>query len=245
MPGNHRAQSRAPGGERVWLWAIPIVVVVVVAAFLIPHLLGGGDNGQQPGKTATPAQNLSPSATPSGTPSTTQEPTATSSATAPTTPAPTPNPVAAAPPRRLVVGNLVDAGFANALQTRSGRLIPTTADQLQRLSSRGVPGSPGDDTVVVVGAASSTSTASTTAFDNLGSVRIGATVEVETYAGTLTYTVSSRTRHNPDTVLDMPSVRAHHRGRLVLVVAHYTNGDRTGDDLVVVAQLTKAVSERP
>lgn len=242
MPGTHRAQSPEPGGGRVWLWAIPIVVVVVAAAFLVPHLLGGGDNGKQPGKTATPAQSPSPSATPSGTPSSTQQPTASASTTASATPDPTPNPVAAAPPRRLVVGNLVDAGFANALQTSSGRLIPTTADQLQRLATRGVPGSPGDDTVVVVGAASNTSTA---VFDKLGSVRIGATVEVETYAGTLTYTVSSRTSQDPDTVLDLPDIRVHHRGRLVLVVAHYANGDRAGDDLVVVAQLTKAVSERP
>lgn len=242
MPGTHRAQSPATEGGRVWLWAIPIVVVVVAAVFLIPDLIGGSDNGQQSANTATPAQTPSPSATPSTTPSGTPSPTLQPTTTASTTSDRTPKPVAAAPPRRLVVGNLVDAGFTSALQTSSGRLIPTTADELQRLASRGVPGSPGDDTVVVVGAASSTSAA---VFDELGSVRIGATVEVETYAGTLTYTIGSRISHNPDTVLDMPGVRAHHRGRLVLVVAHYANGDRTGNDLILVAQLTKAVSERP
>ncbi|WP_310963336.1 class F sortase [Nocardioides terrisoli] len=245
MPGSHRAEGPTAGRSRGWLFgAAAILLVVVVAAVLLPRLLASsGDGTAKPpatsgvGPTTSTAPNsptTSPSSSPGG--------KASRGPSASGTPTTAPSPVPAEPPHRLVIGNLVDAGFAAALQTTTGRLIPDTADQVQRLATRGLPGSPGSDTVVVVGAASSTSIA---VFNHLDRLRVGQEVRLETYGGTLTYTVRSETSHAPDTVLGLADVRAHHPGRLVLVVAHYRHGDRERDDRVIVAQLIKAVSERP
>lgn len=237
MPGNHRAESAPRGARRIWMLAIPVVIVLVAVAVLVSSKLNGN------GKPApTPASSPTSYSTPTtAAPST--SPTATPTASQTKRPAkPKPAAVAEDSPRRLRIGSLVDTRFGNALSTTTGRLIPGTPGEVQRVASRGTPGSPGTDTVVIIGAATTTGRGS---FDDLGKVAVGSPAELDTYAGTLTYTIRNKSLVSPDAVLGLPRVSAHTPGRLVLVVAHYDGGNRIGKDLVVIAQLTKAVPIRP
>jgi hypothetical protein len=234
MPGNHRAESAARGPRRVWLLAIPLVIVLVAVALLVSTALHGGDHAPKaPTTPSVTPTTTTPGASPTATPTASHTKRAVQ---------PKPAAVAADPPHRLLAGSVVDTGFGNALTTTSGRLIPDAPGEVQRVASRGMPGSPGTDTVVIIGAATTTGRGS---FDDLGKVTVGGTVELDTYAGTLTYTVRAKPLVSPDAVLTLPQVQAHRPGRLVLVVAHYDNGNRIGKDLVVIAQLTKAVPIRP
>ena len=180
---------------------------------------------------ATPSTPVSPT------------PTAPASPTAkPTKTAPSITPVPASPPHQITIGSLVDAGFKSSITVVDGHLIPGAASRLQRLETRGMPGSPGTDTVVLVGAANDRGTG---ALDDLAKVRTGETIALTTQTGTLTYRITGLQHAAPNAVLGLPQVRAHVAGRLVIDCANYVGLDRTSRDLVVVAQLVKGESLRP
>lgn len=233
---NHRADGPARG-MRGWLLGALLVVLVVVAAVVIGvRVLGGGSSAGGGTPSAAPSSGTTPS------PSATTTPPASASTTPSATPSSKPSSkphlpsVAPSAPDHLTIGSLVDAGFADAVTVTGSRLIPPVEGQVSRLGDRGLPGSPGTDTVVLVGADTGTGGA----FDHLDGVKVGATIELRSHTGTLTYTLRSRTSVAPDKVLGLDAVKAKATDRLVIDVAHYQAGNRVGDDLVLVAVLTAA-----
>lgn len=240
MPTSHRAPGRSIRPGRGPLVAL-IVVVVAAIAVLIWWRSDSGGSPAASVTTPTPSITWTPIPTPTAKASATHGPT--SSPSTPSTPHSRSLPrVPAAPPHHLSIGSAVAADFGSSITPTSGRLIPSSVDVLQRLGTRGTPGSPGNDTVVLVGAAT---TAGTGVLDDLGRVHTGDTITVQTPTGTLRYTVSTIGTHAAGAVLGLPAVRQHHRGRLVIDCAHYSGGNRVGPDLVVVAQLSGAESVRP
>jgi hypothetical protein len=168
-------------------------------------------------------------------------PRATTPATqAPTSSAPSPNPpvrlpkVASDAPRRLQAGPLLDTGFDNAVTT----LAPASTSEVARLQSRGSPGSPGTDTVVVVGKVMADGTG---ALGHLPQLTAGATVTIRTDSGALTYTVAAAVQRPVAGLESDPVIARQVPGRLVLVGIRYAaSGDRLADALVVTARLTGA-----
>jgi hypothetical protein len=140
-----------------------------------------------------------------------------------------------APPNRIVVGDLVDAGFDDAVTASDGHLIPTSASDVARWADRGLPGNPATDTVVIVGADNPDGDSS---FAQLGDVKPGDEVSLETYEGRLTYTVRTVGLRPVADEVDDPAL-AKAPGRLVLIGARYdTTQNRLDEDLFVVAELT-------
>lgn len=174
-----------------------------------------------------PIPPVSSAATPSSTPSASSTPSVSPSA------ADLP-PVAPDAPRRLVSGSAIDTGFDSAVS----RLEPASRNEVARLGSRGSPGSPGVDTVVVVGEAVSDGDS---AFAALPRLEPGSSVAVRTDRGTMTYTVSGTALVAESDLAADPAVTARVPGRLVLVGVRYSSsGDRLREALVVTAQLTAA-----
>lgn len=188
---------------------------------------GSADPPGQAGPSDLPIPPVSPSTTPSATagatPTATPKPTARSKALAR---------IAPDAPRRLVAGNLIDTGFDSAV---SG--IDASSDsEVTRWESRGSPGSPGTDTVYVIGRVGEDR-----AFAALPRLADGAKVSIRTDRGTLTYTVRSTSLREHDGLDEDAAFTARKPGRLVLVGIRYDDsGDRLGRSLVVVAQLTAA-----
>jgi hypothetical protein len=137
-------------------------------------------------------------------------------------------------PRRLSSGTLIDTGFDSSVTA----LEPASSSEVARLGTRGSPGSPGTDTVYVVGAVRPDGSS---ALARLASLRVGRTVSIRTDSGTLTYTVRATTLA-PETALAADPLFTERRaGRLVLVGIRYdASGARLPDALVVTAELTGA-----
>ena len=233
MAGSHRAQPDRPERtSRVPRWAIvaAIVVALVPAVWFTAQRVV--DNAAAPTGNATdlPIPPVSPSTTPPA-------PTPSSSAAAPTaSPTPTPVPltkVAADAPRRLVADSLLDTGFDSAVTT----LEPSSTSEVARWESRGSPGSPGSDTVFIVGKVDGSSSA----FEKLPQVRPGTKVSIRTDSGTLTYTVTAVTLKSEASLVRDAVVTKRAPGRLVLVGIRYSaTGVRQPQALVVAAQLSGA-----
>ncbi len=228
MAGSHRAEKpRKPThGLTPFAVGIAVVLALVPAAWFTAQRLTGDS--------PAPSDSSSPTRTPIPPIST------------PTTPASTPSPsptkaaslarVAEDPPRRLVSGSVLDTGFDNAVEPSGGELTATSDDEVARWASRGSPGSPGSDTVVVVGRMSSGAP-----FEKLGELAKGSKVTIRTDEGELTYRVASTARTPVDGLLEDPLLTAKKPGRLVLVGNAYApSGDRMTKDLVVVAELSGA-----
>jgi hypothetical protein len=210
---------------------VAIVLALVPAAwFAAQRLL---DDPASPSRTATdlPIPPVSPSTT-AATPTPGPTPAAPSG-----TPSATPPRLAGVPtdaPRRIVAGNLIDSGFDNAVTT----IVPATTGEVARWAPRGSPGSPGTDTVYVIGKVLA---GGGSAFADLPRLKAGSKVTIRTDSGALTYTVSASTSKRESTLAADPLFTEHVAGRLVLVGIRYdASGNRLGQAVVVTAQLTGA-----
>jgi hypothetical protein len=212
------------------------VVLVVILGGALALLLRPSGNGPEAGdRTPTVTTTPSPSTGPTA-------PPASASPTKKASPPPALTRVPAAAPHEISIGSLVRAGFSTSLGAVDRHLIPDRPDKLQRLAVRGLPGSPGTDTVILVGAANDRGTG---ALDDLDKVHMGDLITLTTQNATLTYRVDTLRQASPDDVLTLPQVRARDTGRLVIDRARYVGGNRTGSDLVVIAQLVQAEPARP
>lgn len=255
MPTSHRAPRRSSGLPRILaILAIALACLLVIAGgtYLGIGLLTGSDDHATGSGSTTPSASPAPSHSPSvqSSPSATagsgtkhsaqkkakkKKPRKKSGATLAKVPA--------SPPHAISLGSAItDQPFGNALAPTSGRLIPDAVDALQRLADRGIPGSPGTDTVVLVGASS---TSGRGALDGIDAIERGDAIVLETQNARLTYRVTSAQDVAPSSVLSLPAVTAKQTDRLVIDCAHYDNSQRTGDDRVLVAKLVKAQPQRP
>ncbi len=243
MPSSHRAARPV---RRVKPWLAAAAVVVIIVSVVLWFTVDKARHGSHPGATSpTATASPTPSATPpapSATPSTTPS--------APSTPSSKPKPrkrvitaVPDSPPHEISIGSVIqNAGFGSAISASRGYLFPAGPTDLQRLATRGTPGSPGGDTVVIVGASNDHGTG---VLDDLDQVRSGEQIVLTTRTGTLTYRITELIHANANRVLDLPQVSARVPGRLVIDQANYVNHNRSGQDLVVIATLVKAESLRP
>lgn len=231
MAGSHRNNE-----VEVRTWNLPLiglVVLGVIGAFVTVWgvvLLTGENEGALPDPAATPPSpsvtisiDASPDASASADPSSSES----DSADVP--------PAEAAPPRRLVIDGVVDSGFDNAV-TGDDPLEAGSSNRLSRLESRGLPGSPGTDTVVVVGEDRFDRNA---VLNDIADATVGQTIRLETGEATLIYTIDEILELSSDEVQQHPSVAEEDGTRLVLVATTFDDqGERTGTDSVVVATLS-------
>lgn len=187
----------------------------------------------QSGLATAPAAPTAPS-TPTATP--------TATATVAPTPTPTAKPTPALPrlapaaPRRLASGAFLDVGFDESIEARNGSFRAASTGEVARWGSRGLPGSPGTDTVYVIG---STRADGDSAFARLPRLKPGARVTIRTDRGRLTYTVSSAADRPTGGLAKNDAFAAKVPGRLILVGLRVDRGgDATGTAYVVVARLT-------
>lgn len=236
MAGNHRAE-RAKERPRV----SGRVAAVTVCLAMVPLLWFAADRalddtdttpdrGALGDATTTPTVTATPGATPTATPS--KKPSVT----------PTPKPslprVAPAVPRRLAAGTFLDVGFDDSIEPRNGSFRAASTGEVARWGSRGLPGSPGTDTVYVVG---STRADGDSAFARLPRLKPGAMVTIRTDRGRLTYTVASAADRPTGGLAKNDAFAAKVPGRLILVGLRVDgSGDLTGRAYVVVATLTAA-----
>jgi hypothetical protein len=235
VAGSHRAQrsertgSSSPVPRRVVVGVA--VVVLAAASYLIVDRLGSDSTDSPSHSSSTlpsPRTTATTPATPSATPA---PPTPTPSKTRPPVPL---TRVAPDAPRRLVAGTLIDTGFDSSVTD----LDASSASEVARWESRGSPGSPGTDTVYVIGRVYA---GQDSAFAALPRLRVGSRVSVRTDRGTMTYTVSAATLKPEAGLRRDPLFTARQPGRLVLVGIRYdAAGNRLAKALVVTAQLTGA-----
>jgi len=238
MAGTHRApapsrRSRGP--------ATVLAVVVLVAAAIAGGYVLNRSRGDDPPQAGPPSST--PATTPTLLPTVTVTPRVTPTATTAATSTPTHRPAAKVLPRvqpsapkRLVVRGLLDVGFDSTITPHDGVFTPRSTAEVARWGGRGVPGSPGRDTVYLIGKVSAGG-----AYAELPRTRDGAHVFLHTRTGMLTYTVQAvATRraagltHDKSFMLKVP-------GRLQLVGIRYdAKGDRTGTVVVVTAVLSSA-----
>jgi hypothetical protein len=210
------------------------VVALVPATYLTAHRVFRDSSATPAGRTTDlPIPPVSLSATPTGS---TPSAVPTASAT------PAPAPAAQLPsvrvdaPRRITSGALLDAGFDSAVT----RLDASSDAEVARWGERGSPGSPGTDTVYVMGRVR---TDRDSAFAPLPRLVAGSTVSIRTDAGTMTYTVTRSALARHDSLGEDPLFTTHRPGRLVLVGIRYdASGNRLPEDLVVTAELSSAQS---
>jgi hypothetical protein len=212
-----------------WAVAIALVAALIPATVLGAHrLFDSADDSPGPSSHSTdlPIPKVSV-----GTPSASTTPPPTPTATAKARPK-LPR-IAPDAPRRITSGNAIDAGFDNAVTD----LDAASTAEVARWEDRGSPGSPGTDTVYVIGKV----LGGDSGFSGLPDLKRGATVSIRTDSGTLTYRVSATTLRDQDGLADDPLFTKHKAGRLVLVGIRYdASGDRQDQALVVTAQLVGA-----
>jgi len=211
-----------------------------VIALIVAAVIGGvyaltrpqsNDPGASQGPTLTPSSLPTVTFTPSTTPSTT--PTATPSSTPTKAARPLPR-VSPSVPRRFAVPGLINVGFDDAVAPRNGVFSAGSTAEVARWGGRGIPGNPSEDTVYVIGKVSSGG-----AFARLPKLHRGTTVVLRTRTGLLTYTVQAITERAARGLTKDATFMQRHPGRLQLVGIRYdAGGDRTGEILVVTAQLT-------
>jgi hypothetical protein len=206
-----------------------VVVALIPATWFTAQRVFDTSAAPSGASTDLPIPPVSPRT--SGTP--TANPTATSAPTSAPTVARLPR-VSPDAPRRIVSGGVIDSGFDNAV---SG--VEAASDtEVARLESRGSPGSPGTDTVYVIGRVR---TGADSAFADLPELAVGSTVSIRTDSGTMTYTVTATTPKAESALAQDPLFTERVAGRLVLVGIRYAaSGDRLRDALVVTAQLSGA-----
>ncbi len=231
MAGSHRAERpTTTSGTPSRTILITVVVAVLPALYFGIHALASSGTSTGP-KSSPPTRLPIPSATLTPTVTPTPTPTPTS------TPAPPPLPrVKPDVPRRMSVAGVLDVGFNDAIQPRSGTFTITLAERVARWGSRGEPGSPGTDTVYVVGNVAGASSA----FQHLGRLHTGSRIVIRTDVGLLTYTVGTVAQHRASGLTSDPAFRARKPGRLVLVGLEYTGSHRSRNVLLVTAQLSGA-----
>ena len=197
--------------RRACSWLVGAGVVVLVATLAAVVLLRGRSS---PSGSSTPSTS-SPAASPSKPATRSASPHRRASSAAPTG-APTVASVAPAAPQRMQVGDAPGVGFAEAVRPAGGTVSPGSEDLFARLATRGQPGSPGRDTVVVLGVAGSGGAGpfGTTA------LRPGAAVVVETSRGRLGYRIERSRRIGAQRLLADPALQGRVPGRLVLVAVH-------------------------
>ena len=160
-------------------------------------------------------------------------PTPTPTPTATPAPAPKLPRVAPAQPRRITSGHLLDSGFDSAATT----IEPSSRTEVARWEPRGSPGSPGTDTVYLVGEVHGTDSG----FGSLPDLTPGRKVSIRTDNGTLTYTVRAAGLEPASGLEQRALFKRHEPGRLVLVGIRYDDaGTRLTKALVVTAQLSGA-----
>jgi hypothetical protein len=209
------------------------VIAAAVVAALVPAAWFLGQRAFD-SPSATPSDSTTDRPIPPVSPRTSSTPAPQSPTTTPAAPTTTASLPAVAPsaPRRLQSGTVIDTGFDAAVTA----LEPASTSEVTRLSSRGSPGSPGTDTVVVVGKVQAAG-----AFAQLPALTAGRTLTIRTDAGTMTYTVGAATLRPEAGLAEDALVTERVPGRLVLVGIRYADsGDRLRDALVVTAQLTGA-----
>lgn len=208
---------------------IAIVVALIPAAWFTARAVFAGDDPADPGTGSTekPIPSIGVTTPPGSTPTTsTRTPTATPSTKAPSLPRVEPD-----VPRRLTSGSVIDAGFDDSVEPDGDSFSSRTSSEVSRWGSRGEPGSPGSDTVYVVGRVESGA-----AFEDLGQLGTGDTITIRTDNGTLGYRVTA-TRTAAESGLGKdPLITAKVPGRLVLI------GTRDNDYLLVTAQLSSATA---
>lgn len=233
MAGSHRAPRKQ---EPARLSGKAIGIALVVA--LIPALwIGGRDLFSSGSPSHAPTHAASP-IPPAVTPTPTPTPTATP--TKPVTKAPKPLPrVAVSVPRRLNVTGILDVGFDNAITPQNGTFSAASTAEAARWKTRGEPGSPGLDTVYLIGKVYRDSAS---AFAHLPRVKVGNRIRIRTDSGVLTYQVSSASDQRARGILRSKLFTSKVPGRLVLVGILYRSHDtvRTGQYLVLVARLVAA-----
>lgn len=226
MAGSHRAPEMRPSK----LGMAPVIAIVVGLVLLLTFVVWTiADDGDSPPAATPPADS-------------TRKPSP-----APTFPTLTPSPVApiddlpripGAPPRRLIVGEAVDASFTNAIDSDEDVLEAPSATKLARLEGRGEPGSPGKDTVVIIGQDRFDKQA---VLNDIAEVSKDDAISLETYNARLTYTVEGVFKVASESVRNSTSFRDTRPGRLLLIATTYDDsGERTGTDTVVVAHLIAA-----
>jgi hypothetical protein len=202
---------------------VALVAALVPATYLTAHRVFHDSSDPPVARTTDlPIPPVSASATPSATP-------APAAATAEQPPS-----VRTDAPRRITAGDLLDAGFDSAVTT----LDASSDAEVARWAPRGSPGSPGSDTVYVLGRVR---TDRDSAFAALPRLVAGEKVSMRTDAGTMTYTVTDTGLAREDRLAGEPLFTTHEPGRLVLVGIRYdAAGERLPDALVVTARLTGA-----
>jgi hypothetical protein len=238
LAGNHRVERPATG----WRRRSPTVVVVAVAvaALLVPVYFGAHallSSGATPPahpivRTTQPA---SPSVSPTPTPTPTPTPSPTPTTNPGSLPASKPLPrLRSAVPRRLAIAAVLDVTLDNSIQPTAGQFTPPSTAGVARWGTRGLPGSPGTDTVYIVGKINGPGSA----FRRLATVRARTRIAIRTDAGLLTYTVTSVRGRRAQGLLTDPTFRAHVPGRLILIGVVYSGANRTGSLVLVTAELS-------
>lgn len=215
-----------------------VVVALAVAAGFIGHAQGGNDRAAAP-PVATPTPTATPSTTPTPTPTPTPTLTPTHTPTArPTHARPELPTVAPSVPRRLTSAPFIGSSFDNSIEPVRGVFEAPVVFAVARWGSRGSPGSPGTDTVYVVGRIRANGTG---ALAPLTRLEAGSKVTIRTDNGLLTYTVRAVQNRDAAALFKDPAFQAKVPGKLILIGVEYdAGGHRSGDDLVVTAQLTGA-----
>jgi hypothetical protein len=233
LAGSHRAERPDQRHSSLSPWA---VVVAVVLALVPAVWLGAQRVFSEPVSSPTqsrttdlPIPPVSPSA---GVPAT--SPSRQPSSVPSEQPAANLTRIAPDAPRRIVSTGLIDAGFDNAVTA----LEPATSTEVARWGPRGSPGSPGTDTVYVVG---KVFTDGGSAFASLPRLKTGAEVSLRTDTGTLTYTVRATTLAARAGLAGDGLFTTRAPGRLVLIGVRYDgSGSALDKALVVTAELTGA-----
>jgi hypothetical protein len=239
LAGSHRGSHRAPRPERSTTvprraLLLAVVVALIPAAWITVDRSLGGDDKPSAHASDKPIPPVSSSP---ALPPTTATPTPT--ATPPATPKHRPLPrVAPAVPRRLTAGSILDVGFDDSVEPSGDRFTAGSTAEVARWGSRGEPGSPGTDTVFIVGKVHADGSG---AFGRLGSLRTGTKVAVRTDRGTLTYTIRAVTRPAEAGITGTAAFVQKVPGRLILLGIRYdAGGNRLDRYLMVTAELTAA-----
>lgn len=249
MAGSHRAKK--PG---VWpgiVAAVAVVALIAVACIFLARALSGDDQASDSDRNDTSTSDSTSGSTSEGSTEadkTTDTASDSSDATSPSEGAtkkpksskkpPFPKPetgeltqVSDSSPRRITVDGLMDRGFDIAVDDSGGQLLPASGDEVSRWADRGSPGSPGSDTVFLVG-----STDAEDAFNGLPEMAKGTEIVVTTDLADLTYTVvATQSVTDP---LSKKRIVADVPGRLVLLGTDGYGASADEPVQVVVANLT-------